>query len=137
MPVYAASFIHKRKIVLAAELLRDQRMLRLILVHELFHFVWPRLGNQTRAEFAALLRREVSAGARGELGESAEVKKQFRSNSAAAWKDYVCESFCDTAAWLFADVRDHEAFRLAARWKSRRASWFQKTFEGYWRVRCS
>lgn len=137
VPVYAASFIPKREIVLAAELRRDQRLLRLILVHELFHFVWPRLGNQTRAEYTGLLKREVSAGARGELGESAEVRKQFCAKSISAWKDYVCESFCDTAAWLFAGVADHEAFGLAVRWKTRRAFWFQKTFEGYWRLRCS
>ena len=50
-------------------------MLRLILIHEVFHFVWVRLDNGSRREFARVLRKEIKAGARGELGESAAVRK--------------------------------------------------------------
>ena len=136
-PVYAASFVRKRKIVLTTDLLNDPPMLRLILIHEIFHFIWPRLSNAVRQEFSELLRAEVAVRARGELGESSGVKKQGRSRSAAAWKDYVCESFCDTAAWLFAGVGQHPSFRLAKAWRVRRALWFHNTFERYWSVRCS
>jgi hypothetical protein len=136
-PVYAASFVRKRKIVLTTDLLTDPPMLRLILVHEVFHFIWPRLSNAIRKEFGELLRAELEGHARGALGESSGVKKQVWSRSAAAWKDYACESFCDTAAWLFAGVRRHQSFRLAKVWRTRRAFWFHNTFERYWRVRCS
>ncbi len=108
-------------------------MLRLIVVHEIFHFAWPRLGNRARKEFADLLRSEIAAGARGELGESAGVKKtllkaqsEWSSNS-RLWREYVCESFCDTAAWLYAGVNSHKSFTLANRWRRRREEWFEVT----------
>src|SRR5689334_19164658 len=53
--VYAASFVRERRIVLGTELFRSQALLRLILVHEVFHFAWPRLSNAARAEYIALL----------------------------------------------------------------------------------
>ena len=43
-------------------------MLRLIIIHELFHFVWIRLGNKGRTQFSELLRDEYKHRARGELG---------------------------------------------------------------------
>ena len=73
--VHAASFVPQRIIVLEEALLSCPEMFRLILVHELFHFVWPRLGNGARAAFSQAIRNEVEAKARGELGESASVKK--------------------------------------------------------------
>jgi hypothetical protein len=123
-PVHAASFIRKRRIVLESELLRQPRKLRLILVHEIFHFVWARLGNATRQSFGSILERERQSGARGELGESAAAKKALGS-----WKDYVCESFCDTAAWMYAGVNRHSDFTLAARWRNQRRAWFECSFE--------
>ncbi len=108
-------------------------MLRLIVVHEIFHFVWTRLSNRLRKEFTDLLLIEVARGARGELGESAGVKKSLleapneRSCNSRVWRDYVCESFCDTAAWLYAGVQRDESFTLANRWRRRRARWFQMT----------
>jgi hypothetical protein len=122
-PVYAASFICERRIVLEEKLLRQKRLFRLILVHELFHFVWARLGNEKRSAFSRLLAAERKARARGELGESAQVRKDLL-NVADCWRDYVCESFCDTAAWFYARVRKHESFTLAKRWQVRRAAWF-------------
>ncbi len=131
VPVHAGCFIRKREIVVEVELFGAPSMLRLILLHEIFHFVWTRLGNPARNEFAALLRLEMESRARGELGESAAVKKNdllarepYFAGS-LAWRDYVCESFCDTAAWLYSGVERHESFSLAQRWSGRRKRWFQ------------
>ena len=52
-------------------------MLRLIIIHELFHFVWMRLDNRGRNQFSELLGDEYRHRARGELGESAAVKKSL------------------------------------------------------------
>lgn len=123
-PVHAASFIRKRRIVLETELLRDARSLRLIVVHEIFHFVWPRLGNGLRRKFAELLAEERRRHARGELGESSAAKKKLGS-----WRDYVCESFCDTAAWMYAGVESHPEFTLCDQWRNPRRAWFECTFE--------
>ena len=111
-------------------------MLPLILVHEIFHFVWPRLGNEARRQFAAILCREWQNRGRGELGESSAVKKTLISLGSPGqhgrlWRDYVCESFCDTAAWLYSGISNHEFFSLANRWKQRRKSWFETTFAGW------
>lgn len=132
--IHAASFIRDRHIVLDTYLLRRSQMLRLILVHEVFHFVWPRLGNRTRAEYERLILAEREGGAKGELGESACMGKlSFHAERESTkreqlWRYYVCESFCDTAAWLYAGVTTHAEFTLAARWRERRNKWFQNVF---------
>lgn len=136
-PVHAASFLRVRKIVLDTELLRRPRLLRLILLHEIFHFVWVRLGNPKRKEFADILDRELRNGARGETGESSGLYKervlQRRGSGECGsrlWRDYVCEAFCDTAAWLYADVRtDPTAGELPQRWRNRRERWFRAASE--------
>jgi hypothetical protein len=131
IPVHAASFIRRREIVLEAELLRKPRKLRLITFHEIFHFVWARLGNRDRADYAALLRTEMSGRARGELGESSDRQKSLLRTGCldtAAWKFYACESFCDTAAWLYSDIQGHKEFILAARWRNLRRLWFELHF---------
>ena len=128
-PVHAASFLRKREIVLESELLAKKSDLRLILVHEIFHFVWLRLGNAKRREFRALLEQEFAAGARGELGESAEVHKlALRDNvtSDRARREYVCESFCDSAAWLYAGIKSSSNWTLAVRWQRKRKQWFEE-----------
>jgi hypothetical protein len=133
-PVYAASFIRKRKMVLDQELQLRRNELARIVVHELFHFVWARLGNPARSSFLALLKKEWRERARGELGWSAELRKAglrkpARSGARAGqWRDYACESFCDTAAWLYSGVRRHPEFKLAARHRKRRAEWFRTAF---------
>ena len=43
--VYAGSFLRKRKIVLDEQMLRTPRVLERIFVHEVFHFVWSKLGS--------------------------------------------------------------------------------------------
>jgi hypothetical protein len=132
--VHAAAFIRKRRIVLDSALAQSPQKLRLIFVHELFHYVWPRLGNKRRSEYRALLQRELEAGARGELGESAAAKKaqlihgNGQSFAQGPWRYYVCESFCDTAAWRYAGVSRSADFQLAARWRTKRAQWMEETF---------
>jgi hypothetical protein len=121
-PVHAATFIRRRKIVLESQLTRRPALLRLITVHEIFHFVWARLSNPARRSYAALIRTEAAAHARGELGESSSMKK-----SPACSSDYICESFCDTAAWLYSGVRRSPDFTLAAHWRKRRRAWFEET----------
>jgi hypothetical protein len=117
--VHAGSFLRERRIVLDSALRKRPRELRRILTHELFHFAWLRLGNARRREWEALLRREVQAGMRGELGWSAELVKTSltradRVRRSRRWREYVCESFCDSAAWLFAAHGHHEEFTLPA-----------------------
>lgn len=135
-PVHAASFIRKRRIVLDSELEQNPRELARILVHELFHFVWVRLGNPVRRSYEELLMEERRQRARGELGWSAELrKKKLRRERRPApgsplWREYLCESFCDTAAWTYSGVRRHPEYTLAARHRKRRGEWFRKAFSG-------
>ncbi|MDW8130571.1 MAG: hypothetical protein RMI94_08480 [Bryobacterales bacterium] len=126
--VHAAAMLRRRKIYLESALLGNLGELRRILIHELFHFVWMRLGNLLRREWEELLRGEMVAGARGELGHSAQWRKQALARSAACgrsrlWRQYVCESFCDSAAWWFLRPARHEEFTLGKRWRERRARW--------------
>ncbi len=133
--IHAASFIRDRHIVLDTYLLDRPRLLRLILVHEIFHFVWPRLGNQSRRAYADIIRKEAKRGARGELGESANVGKialqiaADRTSADLRRREYICESFCDTAAWLYAGVSAHTEFTLATRWRIPRREWFLYVFD--------
>jgi hypothetical protein len=135
--VYAASFIRERKVVLEEELLSDPVLLRLILVHEFFHFIWPCLSNSLRSSYARLLESEIKSGARGEIGESSSVRKDALAGGANCWREYVSESFCDTAARLYSGLSSHPTFRLAKRWQRVRSNWFLEEFEGYWNMRCS
>ena len=127
--VHAASFLRKRLIVLEWELLGNISQLRLILTHELFHFVWVRLSNAQRWNYRDLVYAELWNRARGEIGESAAVAKKSISGERLAkgsvrFKDYLCESFCDTAAFLFSGVPSHSSFKLAQRWRKQRTAWF-------------
>ena len=107
---HAVSFLPQRYIVLSAGLFRRRVELGRILYHELCHFVWPRLGNPKRRRFRTVLRRELRERVRGELGYSAELRKRdliAKAGSPAtpharrrAKAEYVCESFCDTGAFV-------------------------------------
>jgi hypothetical protein len=133
-PVYAATYIRERRIVLDAELAKKRTEFRRILIHELFHFAWVRLGNHARRSYADLLEAEWARRARGELGWSAESRKKSlssaRRRATNLWRDYVCESFCDTAAWLYSGIARHREFTLAQGHRKRRAAWFRETFQG-------
>ncbi len=132
--VHAASHMRRRLVILDDALRRRSTELRRIAVHEAFHFVWIRLGNPARRSFEQILLAESTRGARGELGWSAEARKRTLSpfdarNRTLAWREYACESFCDTAAWLYAGLSRHSEFTLAARFCRQRKSWFEHQIE--------
>lgn len=125
--VHGGAFLRERRIALATGL--AGRQLARIFVHELFHFGWVRLGNPLRRSWEDLLAGEFARGARGELGWSAEWRKQaldprHRDSRDRRWREYCCESFCDTAAWLFSEAGRHPEFTLASRSRERRRRWF-------------
>jgi hypothetical protein len=100
-----------------------------ILVHEVAHFIWLRLGNPARRGYEDVVRAEIAGTAGGELGWSGEWRKRgLRADDidrrTRRWREYCCESFCDTAAWLYSALRRHEEFTLPARWRQRRRTWF-------------
>jgi hypothetical protein len=128
-PHLAATHIPRRRILLDAGLLAERGEFERILVHEIFHFAWVRLSNQTRRSWEGLLANELAKRARGELGWSAEWRKNKLARGdvrrrSPAWRRYVCESFCDTAAWLFAGLRRHGEYTLPAASRGIRRSWF-------------
>jgi len=128
-PHLAATHIPRRRILLDAGLLSEPGEFERILVHEIFHFAWVRLSNQTRLSWEELLANELAQRARGELGWSAEWRKHKLKHSdirlrTPGWRRYVCESFCDTAAWRFAGLRRHSEFTLLGASRGIRRSWF-------------
>lgn len=133
-PHLAATHIPRRVILLDAGLLDQPGEFGRILVHEIFHFAWVRLSNQTRRSWEGVLAAELAAGVRGELGWSAEWRKnKLKSDKLGrydirgrtpAWRRYVCESFCDTSAWLCAGLRLHDEYTLAAGPGRIRRRWF-------------
>jgi hypothetical protein len=130
--VHAGSFLRQRRIVLDVALKKEPRELDRILTHELFHFAWLRLGNAKRWSYEDLLRRELNNHVKGELGWSAERAKTTLTRRDPArrtrrWREYVCESFCDSGAWVFAGSRRHEEFTLPLAARRLRRGWFEKT----------
>jgi hypothetical protein len=130
---YAETDVRRRVIVLDPGLKKNVREHRRILLHEYFHFVWVRLGNPQRWVWEAHLEREWNAGVRGEAGWSAELRKKALSHSdvrrrSRRWREYCCESFCDTAASIYGRV-DTEV-TLAKSRRRARAAWFQARFKG-------
>ena len=126
--VHAAAYLNTRKVILDQDLLCYPSELRRILIHELFHFVWRRLGNPKRFEWELVLRREWERGAKGELGWSAEWRKndlrpQDVMNRSLEWRHYACESFCDSAAWVWGPP--HPEHSLSLRFRPGRKVWFQ------------
>jgi hypothetical protein len=128
-PHLAATSIPRRLILLDSEVLRTRGEFERILVHELFHFAWVRLANADRRSWEQVLMAEFAKGARGELGWSAEWRKltltpDDRGRRSLKWRRYACESFCDSAAWMYADLRNHDEFTLRPRDCGRRRAWF-------------
>jgi hypothetical protein len=121
-PVHAGSFLRERRVALDCTRAEFPR----ILVHETAHFVWLRLGNPMRRSWEEVLRVERS---RGDLGWSAEWRKatltpEDRDGRTRRWREYCCEAFCDTAAWLWSGVGGHPEFTLSARLRAARRRWF-------------
>jgi hypothetical protein len=128
-PHLAATHIPRRVVLLDSELLAQPGEFERILVHEIFHFAWVRLSNQTRRSWEDVLAKEFTVRARGEMGWSAEWRKNKLRHSdvrgrTPRWRRYACESFCDTAAWLYAGLRRHGEYTLAMDSRRIRRSWF-------------
>jgi hypothetical protein len=129
-PVHGGAFLRERRIVFASAAREFAR----IFVHELFHFVWLRLGNTRRGGWEDSLRRELSARTRGELGWSAEWRKLGLSgkdvrNRSRKWREYCCEAFCDTAACIYSGVSRHPEYTLSKRARKSRGRWFADNLE--------
>ena len=132
-PVLAGSFLRKRRIVLDSSLLRTRRQFARILIHELFHFVWLRLGNPLRRKYADLVRAEFARHVRGELGWSAEWRKDalgWATSDSRRWREYVCESFCDTAGYLYSGIGTYSEGTLSASARKARRLWFADLVKG-------
>jgi hypothetical protein len=132
-PHSAATSIPRRLILLDAEVLARRGEFERILVHELFHFAWVRLSNEKRWSWEQVLRQEFASCTPGELGWSAEWRKAKLERTDAhrrtpRWRRYACESFCDTAAWLYAGLRAHDEFTLPAIARRPRRTWFREHF---------
>ena len=130
-PVHGGAFLRERRIALDCARSEFPR----IFVHEIAHFIWLRLGNAARLAYEDVLRAEIALCARGELGWSAEWRKgALRPGDIAGrsrrWREYCCESFCDTAAWLYSGTRVHAEFTLAHRCCRRRKAWFTGALGG-------
>lgn len=127
--VHAGAFLRRREIVLDAALLSKPAELVRILTHELYHFVWLRLPNRARRSYEELIAAESRRRVRGELGWSSEQRKESltardRRERTRPWREYLCESFCDTAAWLFREAGRHPEFTLDRTSRERRRAWF-------------
>ena len=111
---------------LEIELLSDETELTRILLHELFHFIWLRLGNRKRNSYEALLLEEFRRKSRGEAGWSAEIVKARIEHPGRSriWRLYCCESFCDSGAAYAARLTTHTEFTLAKSFWAKRNNWF-------------
>ena len=129
-PVHAGAFLRERRIALNCTHAEFPR----IFVHEVAHFIWLRLGNPARLRYEDIVSAEIASRARGELGWSAEWRKNALSSHDFAgrtrhWREYCCESFCDTAAWLYSGTKRHNEFTLGERWRRGRRAWFAESIE--------
>ena len=129
----AGASIPRRLILLDAAVLARRGEFERILVHELFHFAWVRLSNQKRLAWERVLARELRERVKGELGWSAEWRKEILTRADASlrtlkWRRYACESFCDSATWMYAGLRAHDEFTLAAASRRLRRRWFTEQF---------
>ena len=129
--VHAGSFLRERRIAFDCAPAEFPR----IFVHELFHFVWAQAGNPARLSFEDLVEGGTGGGrarrtglVRGMAEAGAEPRRP--APRSRRWREYCCESFCDTAAWLYSGVPRHAEFTLAGRYRQRRRAWFLDSVEG-------
>jgi hypothetical protein len=130
--IHAGAFLRERRIVFEMALRRQPREFARIFAHELFHFAWLRLGNPRRISYERVLGRELRDGVPGELGWSAEWRKEAlgredRRLRSRRWREYACESFCDTAAWLYSGSGRHGEYTLPAPARQARRAWFAQS----------
>lgn len=112
-------------------MLRTPHVLERIFVHEVFHFVWARLGNPLRFVWGSLIAAELDRGETGELGWSAESLKlrlstEDRQERTPRWRGYICESFCDTAAWLYGSPGRYAEMTLNRTARRTRRRWMEE-----------
>jgi hypothetical protein len=129
----AGASIPGRLILLDAAVFARHGEFERVLIHELFHFAWVRLSNERRRGWEQVLKRELRENITGELGWSAEWRKDTLTRAdtlrrTPRWRRYACESFCDTAAWLFSGLSAHNEFTLALRTCRARRQWFHREF---------
>jgi hypothetical protein len=139
--VYAGSFLRKRRIVLEEQMLKTPRVLERIFVHEVFHFVWSKAPKALRESYSKLIAGEMHSGVRGELGWSAESMKlkltpEDLAEHSRRWKDYACESFCDTAGWYFGTSRRYSEMTLGREPRRCRIRWVRQNLIGRSRPFC-
>jgi hypothetical protein len=128
--VHAAAFLKQRQLIFDSSLLGHAPELIRIFAHEVFDFVWTRIDNTTRKSWEQILLAERRLRVKGELGWSAQLYKDRATIQAGRrWRDYLCESFCDTAAWYFSGHRTHEEFTLPSGSRRRRKRWFETMIE--------
>jgi hypothetical protein len=113
----AQTSIPWRTIWLDRQVLVDRGDFERILIHEIFHFAWVRLSNEARWEWEEILASEFRRRIRGELGWSAELRKlkltmRDVTRRTPAWRRYICESFCDSAARMYSGLEHHDEFTL-------------------------
>ena len=129
----AGASIPRRLILLDVAVLGRRGEFERILIHELFHFAWVRLSNRERVAWEQLLARELRERVKGELGWSAEWRKEILTRvdprlRTPKWRRYACESFCESGAWMYAGLRNHDEFTLAASSGRKRRRWFTEQF---------
>jgi hypothetical protein len=137
--VHAASFLRARVVVLDTALADAPGELARVVAHELFHFVWLRLGNGKRRAWGELLLGDRGAG---EMGWSAEWRRRgLRPEDGRLgtrrWREYASESFCDTGAWVATGERGDQDRELGGRWVRRRERFFEELkshWKGVWRI---
>src|SRR5579872_4435459 len=135
----AGASIPRRLILLDAAVLARRGEFERILIHELFHFVWVQLSNQKRFAWEQVLAGELREHVKGELGWSAEWRKKSLTRvdsrlRTPKWRRYACESFCDSAAWMFGGLPTHDEFTLAVASRRLRRNWFVEQFPECWPV---
>jgi hypothetical protein len=56
----------------------------------------------------------------------AALSSADRSGRTRRWREYVCESFCDSAAWLLSRSAGSEEFTLPSAARRARRAWFEQ-----------
>jgi hypothetical protein len=55
-----------------------------------------------------------------------KLQKDDRGDRSRRWKDYVCESFCDTGAWCFGIAKRYSENTLAREHRATRRKWMRQ-----------